>query len=133
VKILLDNCVHYDAKQLFVGHDVKHARDMKWRELENGELLAAAASGGFSVLVTTDKNMRHQHDLKSLPLSVLELNSLFTRIDDLRALSPFFESALDATSRHRFISLNPGGTLECLAERDQVLERTKDRGIDRDL
>ena len=67
MKILLDNCVHYKAKSLFPGHEVLHARDLGWRQLSNGELLAQALQHSFDVLVTTDKNIRYEHNLATLP------------------------------------------------------------------
>jgi predicted nuclease of predicted toxin-antitoxin system len=113
VKLLLDNCVHYRAKSLFPGHEVTHARDVGWRALSNGELLAQAAKQ-FNVLVTTDKNIRNEHNLARLPISVLELNTRFTRIEDLRTLAPFLEVALAACGSYRFISVKADGTMDKL-------------------
>jgi predicted nuclease of predicted toxin-antitoxin system len=113
VKIILDNCVHYQAKGLFSGHEVLHARDLGWRELSNGELLAKAATE-FDVLVTTDKNIRYEHNLSKLPIAVLELNTRFTRISDLRSLAPHLESALAQTRLARFVSVGADGNLQQL-------------------
>ena len=46
---------------------------MGWATLTNGEFLAAAEKAGFDVLVTTDKNLRHQQNLARLSLGVLVL------------------------------------------------------------
>ena len=117
MRIVLDNCVHYRAKSLFPsGHEVLHARDLGWRSLSNRQLIAKAAHQ-FEVLATTDKNIRYEHNLALLSVSVLELNSKFTRLQDLRTLQPFLAAALEATRSHRFVSVNPDGTLEKLAER----------------
>ena len=35
-----------------------------WDRLVNGELIAAAEAAGFELLLTTDKNMRYQQNLK---------------------------------------------------------------------
>jgi hypothetical protein len=114
MKIILDNCVHIGAKRFFVGHEVQHARDVGWKELSNGELIAKAAAA-FEVLVTTDKKMRYEHNLEKLPLPIIELNTKFTRLQDLQTLAPFLEAALAATATHRFVSIHPDGTLELLA------------------
>ena len=116
MRVLLDNCVHYKAKSFFVGHEVLHARDVDWRKFTNGELLAQAAKT-FDVLVTTDKKIRHEHNLERLPIPVLELNTRFTRLADLLTLSPYLESALSLTSQFRFVSIGTGGVIETLAER----------------
>ena len=43
MRILLDNCVPYRAKQLFPGHAVMHTSDVGFEALSNGELLAGRA------------------------------------------------------------------------------------------
>ena len=43
---------------------VTEARARGWEKLENGELLNEAEAAGFEVLVTTDKNLRYQQNLK---------------------------------------------------------------------
>jgi PBP1b-binding outer membrane lipoprotein LpoB len=112
----LDNCVHYEAKSLFPGHTVTHARDIGWRELSNGDLLAQAAKQ-FDVVVSVDKKMRYEHILTQLPIPVIELSSKFTRIDDLKLLSPHLESALRAAASHQFIAVHADGRIEALAPR----------------
>jgi len=121
VRILLDNCVHYKAKSLFPGHDVLHARDVAWRHLSNGDLLAQAALR-FDVLVTTDKKIRYEHNLEKLPIAVLELNTRFTRLADLQTLAPYIDSALAATSAYRFVSCAADGTLTKLGMIPQAPE-----------
>jgi hypothetical protein len=113
VKLLLDNCVPYRAKQLFLNHDVEHAADIGFEQLRNGELIGRAANR-FAVIVTTDKKIRHEHNLAKLPLSIVELNTRFTRFEDLATLAPFLESALAATLEYRFVGINPDGSLEKL-------------------
>jgi hypothetical protein len=94
---------------------VLHARDVGWRHLLNGALIAQAAAR-FDVLVTTDKNIRNEQNLDKLPISVLELNTRFTRIEDLRTLSPYLENALAACLEYRFVSVSPDGLLEKLGK-----------------
>ena len=116
MKILLDSCVPYRAGEFFVGRDVTHASDIGFQNLRNGELIARAALR-FEALITTDKKIRYEQNLAKLALPVLELNTRFTRLDDLRALIPHLQSALDATREYLFISVRPDGTLEKLGER----------------
>jgi hypothetical protein len=113
MKILLDNCVHYKVKQMLLSYEVKHARDMNWRKLTNGVLIAEAAKL-FDVLVTTDKKIRFEHNLSKLPISILELNSLFTRFGDLQKLQPHLANALALCKNFRFVSLNSDGKIETI-------------------
>lgn len=52
---------------------VTEARARGWEALENGELLNAAEIAGFQVLVTTDKNLRYQQNLKSRTIALVVL------------------------------------------------------------
>ena len=54
-------------------HTVVSAYEMGWSELENGELLAAAESDGFDVLITTDQNLRYQQNLSERKIAVVVL------------------------------------------------------------
>lgn len=117
MKLLLDNCVDIRAKALFPGHEVEHVLDRGWDALSNGKLLAAAADKGFEALVTVDKNLCYQQKLDAIPIAVLELDVVKNRLSELTRLSPFLQNALGQTSRFRFVSIKPDGTLECLAPR----------------
>jgi hypothetical protein len=43
---------------------VTTAKERGWDTLGNGDLLAAAEQAGFDVVLTADKNMRHQQNLE---------------------------------------------------------------------
>jgi hypothetical protein len=60
---------------VLVGHDVSTAYECGWSTLKNGELLAAAETQGFDVLVTTDKNLRYQQNLASRSIAILVLGT----------------------------------------------------------
>jgi hypothetical protein len=117
VKVLLDNCLDVRVKALVPLHQVSHCRDLAWRDLSNGKLLAEAALAGFETMMTVDKNVRFQQNLEHLPIAVLELDVVRNRLSDIAVLAPRFEEALNASKQFRFVSLKPDGTLECLALR----------------
>lgn len=54
------------------GHDVVTAFEAGWAELSNGELLDAAQAR-FDVLVTTDKQLRHQQNLTGRRIAIVVL------------------------------------------------------------
>ena len=105
------------VKRLFEGHDVSHTRDQGWTNLANGNLLTTAAAAGFVVMVTADKNIRHQQNLAALPLAVLELDLPRNRFKDIAPLASHLLAALEHMHRFAFVSIKPDGTIECLAER----------------
>ena len=117
MKVLLDNCVHKRAAGFFEGHDVHTAGKMGWAALSNGALIAQATAAGFDVLVTTDKNLRYQHDLTGLPLTVLELHAVDTRWPALEVLGPFIDRALGLVAHYRFVAVHPDGHVDALAAR----------------
>jgi CRISPR/Cas system endoribonuclease Cas6 (RAMP superfamily) len=61
------------ARYLIAYHTVTEARARGWEEFENGELLTAAEAAGFEVLVTTDKNLRHQQNLADRRIAIVVL------------------------------------------------------------
>lgn len=117
MRLLLDNCVPYRAKRLFSGHEVSHAKDLGWGELENGKLLAAAGSAGFEVMVTIDKKIRSQQNLGALPVTVLEIDSPDSRLPEIQRLAPFILTARPECRRFRFVSVDRDGRVERLGER----------------
>lgn len=118
MRVLLDNCVPYRAKLLFTGHEVTHAKDVGWGELENGKLLAAAGSAKFDVMLTIDKKIRDQQNLRSLPVTVFEIDSPDSRLPEIQRLTPFILAALPDCARYRFLSVDRDGRIERLAPHD---------------
>ena len=57
---------------MFCSIRVETAYELGWSRLSNAELLTAA-EGRFDVLVTTDRNLRHQQSLAGRKLAVLVL------------------------------------------------------------
>jgi hypothetical protein len=62
------------------GHTVTKAKDAGWDKLVNGELLKAAEEAGFALLLTTDKNMASQQNLKSRRIAIVVLGNSQWRI-----------------------------------------------------
>ena len=75
-RVLLDHSVPDGLRRLLPGHAVSTAYDEGWDRLGNGDLLTQAEAGGFAVLVTADRNMRHQQNLagRRIALVVLPTN-----------------------------------------------------------
>ncbi len=66
MKILLDECVTKRVKPLLPGHQVFRVVTMGWSSLKNGRLMAKAVEQGFDVLLTIDKSLQFQQNLKIL-------------------------------------------------------------------
>ncbi|MGD0126172.1 MAG: hypothetical protein ABSF46_12480 [Terriglobia bacterium] len=63
--ILFDNGVPAPLRHALEGHVVVEAFERGWDRFLNGELIAVAEAAGFEVLLTTDKNIRYQQNLKA--------------------------------------------------------------------
>src|SRR5205807_5046013 len=72
MRLLLDECVPRPLAKEFGGHDVKTAREAGLAGLKNGQLLRAA-EGVFDALITVDKSIPYQENVKSFQLAVLVL------------------------------------------------------------
>jgi hypothetical protein len=57
-------------KQLLVGHQVRTVQELGWAGIKNGELLKRA-NRDFEILLTADKNLRYQQNLKSMTLALI--------------------------------------------------------------
>jgi len=72
--ILFDHGTPRGIAPALVGHTVKEARAKGWDTLSNGDLLNVAEDAGFDLLLTTDKNLRHQQNLQRRKLAIVVLS-----------------------------------------------------------
>jgi hypothetical protein len=55
------------------AHDVTRSIELGWDTLKNGELLKVAQEVGFEVLVTCDRNLAYQQNLRNRKLAIIVL------------------------------------------------------------
>ena len=72
MRILFDQGTPAPLRSALTGHTVSTAFEMGWAQLANGDLLRATEKS-FDVLITTDRNLRHQQNLTGLRLAILTL------------------------------------------------------------
>ncbi len=75
MRVLLDNGVPRGLAQYLSGHIVEEARSLGWERLSNGELIAEAEQAGFTVVVSTDKNIRYQQNLRQRQIALVVLTN----------------------------------------------------------
>ena len=73
--ILFDNGTPRGLARFLTSHSVEEARTRRWEELSNGELIDVAEQAGFEVMVTTDKNIRYQQNLKARKIALVVLGN----------------------------------------------------------
>ena len=79
-RILFDHGTPAPLIPFLEGHTVTKAKDEGWETPANGELLKAAEKAGFEVLLTTDKNMVSQQNLKGRTIAIVVLGNSQWRI-----------------------------------------------------
>ena len=107
MRVLLDECVPKRLGRELIGHDVRTVRHQGWSGKKNGELLRLMSAAGFEVLLTVDKGIRHQQNLRSAGVAVVVMISHGNRFSDLLPLMPKVSMALN--------TIQPGDIVEIRA------------------
>jgi hypothetical protein len=93
MKLLLDECVTRTLKRDLVGHEVLTVVEAGFTGLKNGALLQAA-SGGFDVLITVDRNLEYQQNIDRLQIAVLVVVAQGITYDHLKPMVSQIEEAV---------------------------------------
>lgn len=72
MRILFDQGTPVPLRRSLPNHAVSTLYELGWSEHRNGDLLRAA-EGRFDVLVTTDRNLKHEQNLAARRLAVVVL------------------------------------------------------------
>jgi predicted nuclease of predicted toxin-antitoxin system len=104
MRILLDESIPERLGELLDAHAWSTVRKEGWAGLKNGVLLLTAANR-FDVLLTADKNMEYQQNLRTLPMSILVIRARSNRLPDLQPLVPEVLAVLDTLGPRRFVKI----------------------------
>jgi len=75
MRILFDHGAPSGIARSLAGHDVTEAIELGWDRISNGELLTTVEAAGFELLLTTDKNIRYQQNLKGRNIAIVVLGN----------------------------------------------------------
>jgi len=73
--ILFDHGTPSGIARSLAGHEVTEAIERGWERISNGELLTKAEAAGFELLLTTDKRIRYQQNLKGRKIAIVVLGN----------------------------------------------------------
>jgi len=90
MKVLLDECVTKKLKPYLKDFEVFTVVEMGWSGVKNGKLLSNCVSNHFDILLTIDKNMMFQQNLENHPITIVVLNSLTSKLEELILFIPSF-------------------------------------------
>jgi len=88
MRILLDECAPRPLKRELADYEIRTVVEMGWSGKKNGELLRLMSQEGFTVLLTTDQNLRYQQNLEQAGVAVIVLVARSNRLPDLVSLLP---------------------------------------------
>ncbi|WP_346294182.1 DUF5615 family PIN-like protein [Sphaerothrix gracilis] len=88
MRILLDECVPRPLKRELADYEIRTVVEMGWSGKKNGELLRLMNQEGFTILLTTDQNLRYQQNLEQAGVAVAVLVAPSNRLPDLVPLIP---------------------------------------------
>jgi predicted nuclease of predicted toxin-antitoxin system len=87
MRILLDESMPQQFAASLPGQNVQTVAQCGWAGTKNGKLLALAANS-FDVLVTADRNIKYQQNLKTLPIPVVILATPDNLLASFQSLAP---------------------------------------------
>lgn len=94
MKILLDECLPVRLKKLLYEYEVYSVSEMRWKSLKNGKLLSVAVENNFDIILTFDKKLESQQNLKSFNISVVVFEVNRNKIELIFPLIPKFKEML---------------------------------------
>lgn len=86
MRILLDECTPRPLKREFTNYEIFTVVEMGWSGKKNGELLTLMSQNGFTILLTTDQNLRYQQNLQQGEIAVIVLVAPTNKLSDLLPL-----------------------------------------------
>ena len=104
MRVLFDHGTPVGIARSLVGHEVTLSIDLGWDKISNGELLSNAEAAGFDLLLTTDKNIRHQQNLKGRRIAVVVLGNSVWR--DVRRHLSRIASAVDEATPGSYVEVD---------------------------
>ncbi|NJL01070.1 MAG: DUF5615 family PIN-like protein [Spirulinaceae cyanobacterium RM2_2_10] len=105
MRILLDECAPRPLKRELADYEISTVVEMGWSGKKNGELLRLMSQEGFTILLTTDQNLRYQQNLEQAGVAVIVLVARSNRLPDLVPLIPDFCTVLSTIAPGQVIEV----------------------------
>ena len=101
MKILLDECVTKRLKKHLEEFEVYTVRELGLSGIKNGKLMAYCVEKNFDILLTIDKNLMYQQNLEKYPATIIVLNCLTSKLEELETFLPSFKSQVEKFQKHK--------------------------------
>jgi predicted nuclease of predicted toxin-antitoxin system len=103
VRVLLDENVPRRLRWYLPGHDVSTVIYLGWNTLKDGAVLDLAEQNGFQILITADRNLEYQQNIRSRQLAVLVLSA--NNWAPIQANLPKIRSSIEAILPSSLVNL----------------------------
>jgi hypothetical protein len=103
MNVLFDHGTPLPLTSFLKHHAVKNAKSQGWDTLSNGDLLDAAEAAGFDVLVTSDKNIAYQQNLKRRKIAIVVLGN--PQWPSLRLYANLVVAAIDGAQPGSYVEV----------------------------
>jgi hypothetical protein len=104
MRILFDHGTPHGLSSALKHHAVVTAFDKGWDTLSNGALLKAAEEEGFNLLLTTDRRLQYQQNLKNRKIAVVVLTGT-TKWSQVRLHLERIAAAVDGCGAGHYIEV----------------------------
>ena len=105
MKILLDDCITKKLKSYLKDFEV-YTVEMGWSGSKNDELQKNCSLNNFDILLTIDKNISSQQNIKRYIISVVVLNSINSKLESIIPLIPQFKEEISYFKKGHFYSID---------------------------
>lgn len=105
MRILLDECVPRPLKRKLPDYEIRTVVEMGWSGKKNGQLLRLMSQEGFTILLTTDQNLRYEQNLQGVAIAVIVLVAPSNRLPDLVPLIPDLRDVLNTIAAGELIEV----------------------------
>ena len=75
-------------------------RELELSGIKNGQLMAYCVENNFDILLTIDKNLMYQQNLEKYPLTIVVLNCITSKIEELVTFMPSFKLQVNSLQKH---------------------------------
>jgi predicted nuclease of predicted toxin-antitoxin system len=100
MKILLDECITKRLKIHLDEFDVFTIRELNLSGIKNGTLMSYCTENNFDVLLTIDKNLMFQQNLDKYPVTIVILNSITSKLEELVQFLPSLKTQIIGLKKH---------------------------------
>ena len=101
MKILLDECVTKRLKVYLDQYDVFTVRELQLGGIKNGKLMTYCSENEFDILLTIDKNLMFQQNMERYPVTIVVLNRISSKIEELIEFIPSLVLQINSLEKHR--------------------------------